>query len=380
MDNFSETRHEVARITCIVHQQLSGEVTNCLRTLGVQSVLVESARCVRQRMRARFSGLPGLLVNLTDDPMEIFRTTVPRASAERVVRALAATADLHTPGHGSIYAQDLFEVARRCDPPEIQPGVDGDEIVLRDMTLLTGILSMAGSGDALAGIALKLGAAVPVISLGSGTGIRDRLGLLRITIPPEKELVHLMVPTHDAAGLQRLLIEEGRFDRPGGGFLYQTPIRAGVVDPLMRIGRQEHAASIEQVIAAIDDLKKGTAWRKRFLGLEPGIDSARRLVRNHREIGFICTEGQTAAFVYAAMCAGAAGATTARLRRLCFKDTDDGVAACERGILCVPAAMASAVVDALCQVAVSCGDPVFRLQLIDAPIVFSHQRNGESQP
>lgn len=103
------------------------------------------------------------------------------------------------------------------------------------------------------------------------------------------------------------------------------------------------------------------------------------LVRNHREIGFICTEGQTAVFVYAAMCAGAAGATTARLRRLCFNDADDGGAACERGILCVPAAMESAVVDALCQVADSCGDPVFRLQLIDAPIVFSHQRNGSLQ-
>jgi hypothetical protein len=377
MDNFSEAGREVSRITCMVHQRLGGDVTDCLRTLGAQIVLAESARCVRQRMRARFSGLPGLRVNLTDAPMEIFRTTVPRTSTLRVIGELASAVDLHTPGRGSVYAQDVLELSR-LEPPEIPPQVDSREIVLRDMTLLTGILSMAGSGNFLAGIALKLGAAVPVISLGSGTGIRDRLGLLRITIPPEKELVHLIIPAHDAAGLQRLLIEEGRMDRPSGGFLYQTPIRAGVVDPLMRIGRQEHAASMEQVIAAIDDLKKGTAWRKRFLGMEPSSRAAGRWMQNHREIVFICTEGQTGEFVNAAMCAGAVGATTTRLRRLSFSDVEGGIAACERGILCVPTTMESAVAGALCRVAVSCDDPAFRLQLIDAPVVFSHQRNGSS--
>jgi hypothetical protein len=377
MDDLPKTRREVSRITCMVHQQLSGEVTGCFRTLGLQSVLVQGARCVRQQMRARFAGLPGLRVNLTDAPMDIFRATVPRASAERVIGELAAIADLHAPGHGSVYAQDVCEVGR-FEPPEIPPGTEDFGVTLRNLTLLTGILSRVADENVLAVGSLKLGAAVPVISLGSGTGIRDRLGLLRITIPPEKELVHLVIPSHDASGLQRLLVEEGRLNRPGGGVLYQTPIRAGVVDPLMRIGQQDHAATMEQLIAAVDDLKKGTAWRKRFLGMEPGADSAGRLMRNHREIVFICTEGKTDAFVRAAMSAGAAGATTAQLRRLCFSDAEDGIAACERGILCVPAAMEAAVVDALCQAADSCGDPVFRLQLIDAPVVFSHQRNGSA--
>jgi hypothetical protein len=375
MGDFSETGREVSRITCMVHERLGGEVIDCLRNLGAQSVLEENARCVRQRMRSRFFGLPGLRVNLTDAPMKIFRTTVPRKSVLRVIGELAAAVDLHTPGRGSIYAQDVLETGRLI-PPDIDPETDCCEVVLRDMTLLTGIMSQVGSGDFLAGIALKLGAAVPVISLGSGTGIRDRLGLLRITIPPEKELVHLVVPAHDAAGLQRLLIEEGRLDRPGGGFLYQTSIRAGVVDPLMRIGRQEHAASMEQVIAAVDDLKKGTAWRKRFFGMEPSAEASRRVMRNHREIVFICTEGQIGEFVNAAMCAGAAGATTARIRRLSFIDAEGGIAACERGILCVSAAIESSVVDALCRVADSCDDRAFRLQLMDAPVVFSHQRKA----
>lgn len=378
MDKFLETKREVSRITCMVHQRLSGDVTDCFRTLGLQSVLVQGGRCVRQQMRRRFAGLPGLRMSLTEAPVDIFRATVPRASTERVISQLAATAQLHIPGHGSVYAQDVCEIGR-CDPLDISSDADGRGIVLRDMTLLTGISSIAGHRNSLASIALKLGAAVPVISLVSGTGIRDRLGLLRITIPPEKELIHLVVPAHDAAGLQRLLIEEGRLNRPGGGFLYQTPIRAGVVDSLMRIGQQDHAATMEQLIAAVDDLKKGTAWRKRFLGMESSAEFAGQSMRNHREIVFICAERQTSAFVRAAMSAGAAAATTARLQRHCFCDADDGVAACERGILCVPAAMESPVVDALCEAAESCNDPVFRLQLIDAPVVFSHQGNGTSQ-
>lgn len=375
MPDFPDNRCEVSRITCMVHQRLGDEAIECFRALGIQSVQVESARCVRQRMRARFLGLPGLRMDLTDAPMEIFRTTVTRTAAPRVIRELAAAVDLHTPGRGSVYAQDVLEIGRLV-PPEIPPDTESPEAVLRDLTLLTGIMSMAGSGDFLAGVALKLGAAVPVMSLGTGSGIRDRLGLLRITIPPEKELIHLVVPAHDAAGLQRLLIEEGRLNRPGGGFLYQTPIRAGVVDPLMRVGRQEHAASMEQVIAAIDDLKKGTAWRKRFLGMEPSAEGSGRLMRNHREIVFICTEGKTSEFVNAAMSAGATGATTARVRRLTLGDNDAGIAAYERGILCVPAAMDPAVPEALRQVAGSCGDPAFRVQITDAPVVFSHQQTA----
>lgn len=373
MSDLIEQASEVSRITCIVHQQLDGLVTECLRALGAQTVLLESARCVRQRVRSRFFGLPGVRVELNDSPMEIFRTTVRREAALRVLRELVEAADLRTPGRGAVYVQDVLELSR-FDPPHIEPDDDATGGAMRDLTLISGILSMPGSGEELARIALKLGAGVPVVSLGVGTGIRDRLGLLRITIPREKEVVRLIVPSHDAAALQRLLVEEGRLDRPGGGFLYQTPIRAGVVDPLMRIGRQEHAASMEQVIAALDDLKNGTTWRKRFAGLDPADHGATRLLRNHREIVFSCSEGRADGLVQAAVRAGAAGATTSRVRCLSFSDVEGGIAARERGILCVPAALQGAVLESLRCSAESCSDGVCRLQVVEAPAVFSHSR------
>jgi len=372
MSNLPDPPRKTARITCMVHQRLNAEVIDCLKTLGAHTVLVENARCVRQRMRPRFHGLPGLRTELIDDPFEIFRTTVSLESAETVLSTLAAKLNLHAPGRGTVFAQHIEEISL-LDPPIIQPEPATAGPLQNDLTLITGILSMTGSGESLARAALKLGAGVPVISLGAGTGIRDRLGLLRITIPPEKELVHLVVPSHDAATIQRLLIEECRMNRPGGGFLYQTPVAAAVVDPLIRIGPQEHAATLEQIIAAVDELKKSTAWRKRFAGMDAATEIPRHARRNECEISFICAEGDADRLVQAALCAGAGGTTTSRVRCLLFSDIEGGIAARERGILCVPQARESAVLEALRHAIDEQGNPVCRFQLLNSPVVFSHQ-------
>lgn len=365
---------EAARVTVMAHHALDEQVVGCWRALGMQTVLVEPARCVRQSMHARLFGLPGLKVGLSGAPTSIYHATVQRSSAMHVIDAMVEAADLRTPGRGSIFAQDITDI----HPGELpSAGCDASDCAGMPyaVTLITAVLTMSGSGEKLARVALQLGAGVPVISLGVGTGIRDRLGLLRITISPEKELVHLMVPEHDAVGLQRLLIEEGNLDRPGGGFVYQTPIRAGRVDHMLRIGRQEHAASIEQIIAAVDDLKGGTAWRKRFFGMESSPGRAERRICRHREICFVCGEGEGEEFVRAAMRAGAGGGTVSRVRSLSLSDPSKVAAvARERGIVCVPEDLETPVLNALARVAEASADRDWRLQLLHASSVFSHMR------
>lgn len=369
-----EHARETARMTIVAHQLLEKKIAGCFHALGIQTVLVETARCVRQWMHARLFGLPGLKVELNDAPTDIYYATVPRQSAMFVMNQLTEAADLRTPGRGSIYAQDALEVSP-YKLPHIEFDSSSSSSMPYDLTLITAILSMSGSGEKLARIALQLGAGVPVISLGVGTGIRDRLGLLRITISPEKELVHLMVPAHDADGLQRLLIEEGHLDRPGGGFIYQTPIRAGLADHLIRIGRQEHAASIEQIIAAIDDLKRGTAWRKRFFSMEPVFEKSKQSGDSYREISFVCADGQGEIFVQAAMRAGAGGATISRVRSLNVGDPSKGGNVIrERGIICVSADLEESVLAALYTVAKACTDLDWSLQSLEAVSVFSHKR------
>ncbi len=367
--------HPLTRITCMAHHLLAPKVTESLTEIGVQSVWVENARSVRFRIRRRILGIPLQVAELDDSPMDVFRTAVPREAAGRVMNALTDAAQLRTPGHGMLYAQDIVEYSR-FKPSMIEPDNESVSGRLRDMVLFTCILSMAGSGENLARVALDLGAGVPVVSGGIGTGIRDRLGLLRITISPEKEIVRLIIPSHDAGGIRQILIEKGRLNRPGGGFLYQTPIREGVIDPLLRIGRQEHAASMEQIIAAVDDIKGTTAWRKRYAGIEDRPEAlARRVRRKYRELTFTCTEGRAEHLVQIAISAGAEGATISRARSLRADNGESGgSAAREIGLLCVPATQSDTVCNALFGAADECNETGCRVQIMEAPVVFSYQR------
>lgn len=362
---------EASRITLTVHHDIETEVGPILKEIGVKKVFVENARCVRQKMVRRFLGLPGLKVELSDSPNQIYRFSVSRQAASGITCRLIEQLKLQTPGRGSVFTQDLLEMSGAgVDEPEIT--APKYERLLEDLILITGIQNKSASGQTLFKVALRLGVGVPVVGAGIGTGIRDRLGLLRITISPEKELVFLMVPRHDASGLQRLLIEEGHLDRPGGGFIYQTPIRVGMVDPLIRIGRQEHAASIEQIIAAIDDLKKSTSWRKRFFGVE-STDSG-TIGFNYREIGFFCPEGSGDAMVEAAMRSGAEGATVSRVRLFCFKEEDENRSISgEHGILCVAAAKEKTVLQVLQKIAEEFDHDNWVLQSLHASSVFSHK-------
>lgn len=374
MSDTGPTPRRASRITCHVHHRLSHRTTEALVGLGVDSVLVESGRTVRQLRKARPFGLPGAIIRLDDAPAEIFRITVPPGAEQTVVETLIRAAELDAPGRGSIFSQRIYEYGNFELPRITSRAEEGvRHTLLRDLTLITCILSMAGSGEQMARVALDLGSCVPVVTLGTGTGVRDRLGLLRITVPPDKEIVHLLVPEHDANEIMRLLIEEGRLDRPGRGFVYRTPVEAGLLDTSLRIGKQDHAASIEQIIAAVDELKRGTGWRKRFATIDPhGGDPTRQLRLGNREIALVCSEGRAGHLVEAAIAAGAGGATTSRVRRLSVAESEGGAAACERSTISVPGDSADRVIGAMIEAGAKAGDTGFRIQVLDAPAAFSH--------
>lgn len=374
MHSSADAPRELSRITCQVHHRLSRSVTDCLSRLAVDTVLVESGRTVRQLRRRRPLGLPGTIVRMDDAPTEIFRIAVHIEDEMTVMREIIAAAEIDTPGRGSIFSQRIDEYSA-CHVPRIPDAGSepGPRALLHDLTLITCVLSMPGSGEQIARLALELGSCVPVVALGEGTGVRDRLGLLRITIPPQKEIVHLLVPEHDANEIMRLLIEEGRLDRPGRGLVYRTPVRVGMLDTRLRVGFQEHAASIEQIIAAVDELKRGTSWRKRFASVEAfGADPTTHLRLTNRELAIICSEGRAAELVQAAISAGAGGATTSRIRRLNLDSGDSRATALERSIISAPADLTEGILDALFEAGAVSDDGIDRVQVLDAPATFSH--------
>ncbi len=372
----------VSSITCVAHHSIREAITRAFRSMKLNNVFVENGKTVRQHIRPRRLGLPGAKIRLHESPMEIFRCTVSSEHAHAVMQHLIEAGDLHIPGRGMIMSRDITEYGDLAavhpvftSEKEAAAPLDGKGELdryafLPDLSLITCILSKPGSGNHLARIALDLGTCVPYVTNAIGTGLRDNIGLLRITIPPEKEVIHLVVPEHDANSIIRLLTEEAGLNLPGHGFLYRTRLSAGVLDTRLRIGRQEHAASIEQIITAIDELKAGTHWRKRFTRLDQGYtDTAIPLTKNNREVVFTCKEGSTGPLVEEAMRRGAGGATTARVRRLRSTSNEGDTAARERSSIIVEPETADNIVQSLNSNPDNWNNRLDSIQVIEVPAV-----------
>jgi len=89
--------------------------------------------------------------------------------------------------------------------------------------LITCIVQRGKADDAVKA-ALQAGAPAATISFARGTGIRERLGLLKIAISPEKEVIEIVVPAEHADAVFDALVEAGKLRTPGMGFIYMTPV------------------------------------------------------------------------------------------------------------------------------------------------------------
>ncbi len=371
------TPHRASRITCIINNLLSDKVATFLGELGVTSY-VENGRVVREYIRPRPLGLPGEIINLQSSGVDVYRFTVPRESSKEVVEAIIGVAGLEVPGRGTVFSQDLMEFTK--EPPEVNLDVlkryvpAGDDIpLLKKLSYVNCVLSTPGGGDNLARVALDLGICVPLITFGSGNDIRDQLGLIRITIPAEKEIVHLIMPEDDSQSIIKLLIEQARLDRPGRGFIYQTPVSMGLIDTRLKMGMQRYAASLEQIIAAIDTLKAGTTWRRRLdSDQHEKAGSQSMLPQDNCEISIISAEDRIDLLREACLKVGAMGATTARVTPHTAVDAEDITSTMIRSAISVPADIIDNVVDVLLDTSTIKKETTDRIHVLDSPAAYVH--------
>ncbi len=373
------TPHRVSKVTCVINQHYGNTLTDHLKDLGLEDIYVESGRVVRKYLRRRPLGLPGKSITLQDTPVNIYRFTVPRDISRGVIRSVIEESGLYQPGRGTVFVQDLIEFYR-TDPPRISesilPDVVEDRFVpvqkrlVTGLTYLTCVLSQPGSAEKLARLALELGICVPVVTHGSATDIRDQLGLIRITIPSEKEILHLVMPEQDSDSIARLIIEAAGLDRKGSGFIYRTPVGAGLPDILLRLGQQEHAATIEQMIAAIDQIKGDTSWRKRISPDHGRVSTEDLIPDHHCEVTAICHDDRSDMLIDAAIKAGASGATTSRVKKLVRREDEAGYAAQSHSTISVPAAIIDDVVDAMLEMSNRDYDGGDRIQVLDSPAAY----------
>ena len=365
--------HRVSRITCIVNQLLGDKIVDFLKRLEV-AVYDETGRLVRMHTKKRSFGLPGEINKYDNTPVKIFRFTVPRENSQDVIKALIKIGDLHIPGRGSVFSQELMEFCKEL--PDINLNVlqeantEVDDTTLLDkLSYVICVLSDPGASEHLASIALELGICVPIITFGTGNDIRDQLGLIRITIPAEKEIVHLVMPEQDSDSVIKLLIEEARLDKPGKGFIYKTPVSLGMIDTRMKMGKQQYAASMEQIIAAIDQLKNGASWRKR---LDSDTENSKInkyiMPQDNCEISIVSDEDRIDLLRQTCIETGASGATTSKV--LPRATEDDSKAVMIRSAVSIPAEITDNVVDKLLEISTIKDKSTDRIQVLDSPAAY----------
>jgi len=310
-----EFKKRVSRITAFVNRSVSRDILDSLKEVGVIDLHLAAARSpVIEERKGIFALLPGR--DLVDDPLDIISFLVDQKTGDHVLSLIIEKGQLNLPGRGSVYSEEINLVIAHELCQENKPAPFATEKTPSQK--LTGICCIVqrGQGDSVARVVLDAGICVPSLHFGVGTGVRDKIGLLRITIPAEKEVINIATSPYDAEVIMEMMIEVGKLDQPGKGFIYLYPLKKGIINMKVTRGEQRHVASIEQIVAAIDHIKGGIEWRRRSGTVEKKGVKRRAYLTGLADLTLLCDEGTGTDLVSVAMSAGAAGATIARLKHV----------------------------------------------------------------
>lgn len=307
----------IAKFTCSVYKNISPKIVEALKECGIDEYIFQRSSSIVSTDKHWLFNRKGISENI----LETYHFYVPAAKEKEVFDKIVYGADLSQEGRGSIFT----EPAVLIEKSENNENFDGFDFAFENLQAnYMGIcaITQRGRGLTLAKTAIDKGSSVPMISYGIGGGIRDRMGLIRITIPAEKETINIVVANHDTEGMMDLLIEGGHLDRPGMGFIFSYPVSMAVLDTKTFFGANRAAASMGQIISVIDSIQGSTEWRKRTLNAKNAVE--RTYFTNLENIMLICNDTQSKEMLDAAMSAGASGATISNCREM--TKTKDGFA------------------------------------------------------
>ena len=314
--------NSVLKITGIVNKGVSAAIIEALASNGIVDghLAVGRADMLFEKKGLFGAGERSLI---TEDPIDILSFLVTPECENSALNIIIKKGGLDIPGRGMVYSEKVTLLKSHELISENKTKECAQQTEFPLLTDLMGVCCIVqrGQGNTVARVALDTGTCVPAITFGDGTGVRDKLGLLRITIPAEKDVVNFVAGSHDMDTIMDLMIDAGKLDQPGKGFIYVYPIEKGLVNTKITLGMPKHAASIEQIISIIDEIKGGTSWRRRSGTGVGDAKSHRAFLTNLMEFSLICNEGRGMDLVKAAMAAGAAGATISMQKHFCPEDS-----------------------------------------------------------
>lgn len=340
----------VSRITAYLHRNISKDVLDALKEAGIQDCHVYSARSlVIEEKRGIFSLLPGR--DLAGDPLDALFFLVNPELEDMLLSLIIEKGELYFPGRGTVIAEEvtLMESHDLCVQNEL-PVLESKTLPVH-LHSCVGIccIMKRGEGETVARIPLDMGMCVPAIHFGTGTGVRDKMGLIRITIPPEKEIVQAFTIPYEANHIMELMIEAGQLAKPGSGFIYGFPVKQGLINLRVRRGGQRHAASIEQIVTVLDSIRGNTEWRNQKSVFKKTARKRKVYIRNLVDLTLLCDAGTGMKLVEASMAAGAGGATMSNAKHILTVDSPVSEVPLAREVcsMVIPESALDAVVAAL---------------------------------
>jgi nitrogen regulatory protein PII len=316
-------QNKVVKITAIINKGVSPVILDALKVSGLQDLNMATGRMmILEEQRGVLAAL-SFEEALASMPADVLSFLVSPELEEGVLNLIVEKGRLDEPGRGSVFSEDvdLLKAHELCQENRV---VNFESDVTRTQANLMGICCIVqrGHSDALSRVVLDAGTCVPAVTFGEGTGLRDKLGLLRITIPAEKGIINVVANAYDAESVMDMMIDVGKLDQVGKGFIYMYPVKHGVIDKKINYGMARHVASIEQIISAVDSLMDSVAWRRRGGVLGDGNMSQgnRAYLTDLLDVTLICDEGRGEDLVRKAMDAGAAGATLSKQKHFSLND------------------------------------------------------------
>ena len=95
--------------------------------------------------------------------------------------------------------------------------------VLTDVSMITCVVQR-GKAEAVVQAAQDAGAQGATIYFGSGSGVRERLGLLGLAVDVEKEIITILVGDDQLDRVFERMYFAAELDLPGAGIIYVTKL------------------------------------------------------------------------------------------------------------------------------------------------------------
>lgn len=257
----TEIRHNMSVITLCLPRHRTSKVLNTLFAEGLHSAYLSSARGTLIQDK----WYQGLLPMLNPE-LEMVQVLAPDAQVDHILQLIIDKAQLYRSGSGVVYStpcDDLYALGEfplwPIDTPE-NPAEDAT-LHLRENLTAIHYINQGERTESVCRAAINAGAHGPIVQYSRGFGLRDRLGWLRITNKPTKEVVSVLVDSVEADFIFSAMAEAAQVDRPGRGVMYRMPVQKGMINMDSVYSRARHTATMQQVIRAIDELKGGIDWR-----------------------------------------------------------------------------------------------------------------------